>query len=107
MKLFTCLFLLWLSATSWAGESRPIATTPFLRLETGMHTARINRISVDAAARYVVTASEDKTARVWELATGKLLQTLRPPIGEGNEGKLFAVALSPDGQEVAVGGVDG
>jgi WD40 repeat protein len=72
-----------------------------------MHTAMINRISVDAAARYVVTASHDKTARVWELATGKLLQTLRPPMGDGNEGKLFAVALSPDGQEVAVGGFTG
>ncbi len=101
------LILLVLSIPSLAAESRPIATTPFLRLETGMHTAPIRRISVDAAARYVVTASDDKTARVWELATGKLLQTLRPPMGEGNEGKLFAVALSPDGQEVAVGGFTG
>lgn len=99
--------LLALSVPSLAVESRPIATTPFLRLETGMHTAMIRRISMDAAARYVVTASDDKTARVWELATGKLLQTLRPPIGEGSEGMLYAVALSPDGQEVAVGGFTG
>ncbi|MDD2776656.1 MAG: caspase family protein [Gallionella sp.] len=101
------LILLLLSATAGAAESRPIATTPFLRLETGMHTAKISRISVDAAARCVVTASKDKTARVWEVSTGKLLQTLRPPIGEGNEGRLDAVALSPDGKEVAVGGFTG
>jgi len=90
-----------------AADSPAVSDAPFLRLETSMHTAPIRRISVDAAARYVVTASEDKTARVWELATGKLLQTLRPPVGESNEGKLFAVALSPDGQEVAVGGWTG
>jgi WD40 repeat protein len=72
-----------------------------------MHTAHINRIAVDAAERYLVTASYDKTARVWELATGKLLRILRPPLGDGDEGKLYAVAVSPDGATVAVGGWTG
>ena len=31
---------------------------------------------------------------------------LRPPIGAGNEGKVYAVAISPDGKTVAVGGWD-
>jgi WD40 repeat protein len=77
---------------------------PFLRIETGMHTAPIIRISVDTAERYLVTASHDKTARVWDLQSGKLLQILRPPLGAGDEGKLYAVALSPNGTTVAVGG---
>lgn len=81
--------------------------TPFLRIETGMHTAPIRRIDVDAAERYLVTASHDKTARVWDLASGKLLQVLRPPLGSGNEGRLDAVAISPDGRTVAVGGWTG
>ncbi len=80
------------------------AAQPFLRIETGMHTAMITRIAVDQQERYLVTASDDKTARVWDLQTGKLLQILRPPIGEGNEGKLYAVAMSPDGNMVAVSG---
>lgn len=93
--------LLWLwGVAAWAAP----LDTPFLRLESGMHTAAIARIGVDAAERYVVTASYDKTARVWDLASGALLQVLRPPLGEGHEGKLYAVAISPDGQEVAVGG---
>jgi WD40 repeat protein len=96
-----------------AGPATPPApaggppTAPLLRLDTGMHTAGIIRIGLDAANRYLVTGSEDKTVRVWELASGRLLRTIRPPIGADNEGKIFSVALSPDGQTVAAGGVTG
>ena len=83
------------------------AAQPFLRIETGMHTATINRIAVDQQERYLVTASQDKTARVWDLQTGKLLRILRPPMGYGYEGRLMAVAISPDGNTVAVGGFTG
>ena len=72
-----------------------------------MHTAAIRRIAVDAAGRYAVTASRDKTARVWDLGTGKLLAVLRVPVGDGDEGKLYAVALSPDGRLIALGGWTG
>ena len=82
-------------------------TLPLPRLETGMHTAVIRRIATDAAGRWAVTASEDKTARVWEVASGRQLAVLRPPQDVGNEGKLEAVALSPDGAVVAVGGWTG
>jgi WD40 repeat protein len=94
-------------------EPRPIAsdagppTAPLPRIETGMHTAIINRIAVDSGGRFLVTGSNDKTARVWDAATGKLLQVLRPPQAEGNEGKVYAVALSPDGATVAIGGWTG
>lgn len=77
---------------------------PVLRIESGTHTAPIRALSVDAGGQLAVTASEDKTARVWDLATGRLLQTLRPPAGAGNEGKLYAAAISPDGNVVATGG---
>ena len=81
--------------------------TPFLRLETGMHTAPIRRIDVDRAERYLVTGSHDKTVRVWDLRDGRLLRTLRIPMGAGDLGKVYAVALSPDGDTVAVGGWTG
>ncbi len=72
-----------------------------------MHTAKIDRIDVDAAERILVTASLDKTARVWDLRDGKLLRVLRPPQGSGHEGELYAVAISPEGATVAVGGYTG
>ena len=70
-----------------------------------MHTAIIRRIAVDRAGRWAVTASDDKTARIWNLASGQLVRVLRVPLGEGAEGKLYAVALSPDGALVALGGI--
>lgn len=75
-----------------------------LRLDPGMHTAVIGRISVSADGRLLATASDDKTVKLWALPEGKLLRTLRPPIGPGNEGKVYAVALDPAGRWVAVGG---
>ena len=80
---------------------------PFLRIETGMHTAIINRISVDATGRLAATASDDKTVRLWSLPEGRPVGTLRVPIGNGPEGSLYSVALSPDGATVAAGGFVG
>jgi WD40 repeat protein len=80
---------------------------PMLRIETGMHTATIWRIGVDAANRFLVTASADKTVRVWDIPSGRLTRILYPPIGAGNDGKLYSVAISPDGQTVAAGGWTG
>ncbi|MDM8566597.1 caspase family protein [Candidatus Halobeggiatoa sp. HSG11] len=77
---------------------------PILRLETGMHTAKITNIDVDTAERFLVTGSHDKTVRLWSLPEGQLIRTFRPPIGKGNEGKIYAVAISPDGKTIAAGG---
>jgi len=77
---------------------------PFLRIEAGMHTAAIKRIAADATGRYLVTGSTDKTVRVWDLESGRLLKVLRPPLGDGNDGRVYSVAMAPDGATVACGG---
>ena len=75
-----------------------------LRLDPGMHTATIGRIGVSADGRLLATASDDKTVKLWALPEGKILRTLRPPIGPGDEGKVNAIALHPAGRWVAMGG---
>jgi len=77
---------------------------PFLRIDAGMHSGRINATATDAQNNYVVTASDDKTVRVWSLPDGRPLKTLRGPIGPGHQGQYYAVAISPDGDTVAAGG---
>lgn len=104
IALIAILFILSLSNISFSSEP---PKEPILRIETGMHTAMIRRIAVDSENRYLVTGSDDKTIRVWELSTGRLLRTIRPPIGGGHEGKIYAVAISPDGGRIAAGGWTG
>ncbi|MEI6157690.1 MAG: hypothetical protein WCP87_04930, partial [Atribacterota bacterium] len=76
---------------------------PIFRLETRMHTAAINSIDTDTNNSFIVTGSDDKTIRVWDRSTGKLIRILRPPLGDQNEGRINAVALSPDGATIACG----
>jgi len=77
---------------------------PVLRLETGQHIAAIRALSLSRDGQLALTASEDKTARLWEVPTGRLLRTLRPAVEDGKVGMFYAAALSPDGRVAALGG---
>lgn len=105
LTLIHFLLLVFITAQAPPATAQGGDTTgqPTLRIETGMHTDAILRIGVDAANLYFVTASFDNTVRVWELTTGRLLKTMRPPIGIGTT----AVAISPDGSIVAAAGWGG
>ena len=102
---FACLFPLQFRNNRAMAAEPP--AKPILRIETGMHTAMINRIGLDQANRWLVSTSDDKTLRLWELPAGRLTRIFRPPIGEGNEGKLYSVAISPAGKQIACGGWTG
>jgi len=104
--VFLALLALVATAIPAKADSEPPAA-PFLRIETGQHTAVINRLSADAGGRLVATASDDKTLRLWTAADGQLVATLRVPIGPADEGALYAVALSPDGRSVMATGNTG
>jgi WD40 repeat protein len=100
----------WLVGTLAAGVPGSAAgqtTAPILRVETGMHTTLIRRVVVDTARNRLITASDDKTIRVWQMPETRLLSVLRVPIDEGHEGQLFALAVSPDGTTVAAAGWTG
>jgi WD40 repeat protein len=53
----------------------------------------------------LATAGEDRTARLWDPATGEHLRTLRTPTGY--HGQIWGVAFSPDGRLLATAGADG
>ncbi|MEK7752060.1 MAG: hypothetical protein AAB654_09105 [Acidobacteriota bacterium] len=82
-------------------------TDPILRVETGMHTTLIRRVVVDPPRNRLITASDDKTIRVWQMPEARLVSILRVPIDKGHEGQLFGLAVSPDGRTVAAGGWTG
>lgn len=90
---------------AWAGTG--LDTRPIPRVETGTHIGYIYKLASEPAGKQLLSVADDKTARLWDAQTGRLLQTLRVPIGYGHEGQLYAAALSPNGKVAAVGGYTG
>jgi WD40 repeat protein len=96
-------------APAFAEDRGPNAGTdlydrPTLVIDPDMHTGKIKSQAVYAAGRFAVTGSGDRTVRVWSIAEGKLLRTIWIPVGLEKVGDVYAVAISPDGSTIAVGG---
>jgi WD40 repeat protein len=109
-KTWFLLGIVWILVSVQGAWLSVLAQTqePILRLEVGTHNAGIWAIAIDPPNRILVTGSEDKTVRVWDISgRGQLVRILRPPVGAGEEGQIFAVALSPDAGTVACGGRTG
>jgi WD40 repeat protein len=87
-----------------AAAAEGVRDKPFLALDAGGHTARVWKVLFTPDGKQVVTVSDDKTVRLWDVNTGQTVRVLRPPIGPGKEGKLYAAALAPDGSLLAVAG---
>ncbi len=85
----------------------PASGDPRLRIEVGTHVSAITSLDVDRLERFVLTASLDKTLRLWDLHSLALRRVFRVPLAGGPEGRLYAAALSPDGRIAATGGRTG
>jgi WD40 repeat protein/transcriptional regulator with XRE-family HTH domain len=60
------------------------------------HDGEVWSVAYSPDGRLIGTASQDKTARIWDSATGKLLLTLK-----GHTASVNGIAFSPDGKQVA------
>ena len=97
----TCLTLV--VASSAAEEPAP---RPYLVFDAGGHTAGVNKVCFTPDGQQLVTVSNDKTIRLWDVSTGEPLRVVRPAIGDGPAGMLNALALSRDGRWLAAGGYE-
>lgn len=70
--------------------------------ELAGHKGQVTGVGFVRGGRTVVSASWDETVRFWDVATKKETARFTPGVG-----KLTALAVSPDGTRVAVGGTDG
>jgi WD40 repeat protein len=82
----------------------PTLPTASLVLNTGSHNGPLRRVALDAAGRAAVTASDDKTAIVWQLDGLRARHVLRVPVGSGEVGRLYGAAWDPTGNLVALAG---
>jgi len=65
----------------------------------GGHTAAILAIAFSADGKLVLSGSDDRTVRLWDLQTGRELRRF-----DGLRGAVSAVAFSPDGKWAVAGG---
>ncbi len=99
MRWIAILVCMFMAGAGAAAEERPI-----LQLDTGGHMALIKVLAFTPDGKFIVSAGEDKVIRVWGWRKGVTVRTIRGQSGPGNEGKIYAMALSPDGRWLAVGG---
>lgn len=58
-------------------------------------------LAISSDSKTLVSGGDDKALKVWDLATGKLKQTIQSP-----SGIMLSVAISPDGQTIVSGSGD-
>lgn len=90
-----------------ASQAAVPSSVPQFRVDATMHTAAIGQIRADAPRNRVVTLSSDRTVRIWQLPSLRLIRVLRLPQEGSVEGLPVGLAISPDGRTVAVGGWTG
>jgi WD40 repeat protein len=77
----------------------------FLIVDPQGHNAIINDIVFSELTRELISVSDDKTVRFWEIEDQLLNRTMRPYSAQnGPEGMIYACDISPDGRILALGG---
>jgi WD40 repeat protein len=79
---------------------------PQLLLETGGHLATIKGLAfthTDGGA-YLISAGDDKVVRIWDWREGTAVRVLHGQLEPGPEGRIYALALSPNDRWLAVAG---
>jgi WD40 repeat protein len=72
-----------------------------LVLGIGHHTTPITALAFTPDSKQLVSASEDKTIRVWDLASRQTLRIIRGETGPSDFGKIGAMAVAPHGRLAA------
>jgi len=81
------------------GDLRP-ASSPRISSQKGLTSIKYAVALTPDGARFV-SGSSDKTIKVWDMRSSRLLYSL-----EGHTGQVFAVAITPDGAHVVSGSFD-
>ncbi|RYF85276.1 MAG: hypothetical protein EON98_07030, partial [Chitinophagaceae bacterium] len=85
----------------WLCISETKAQEPRLVLPVG-HSSLVECAAFSPDGNYVVTASSDKTIKIWEALTGRLLDELK-----GHTNDVNSLSFSADGKQLLSSSADG
>src|SRR5438552_190746 len=97
-RLFILLACLIFPAVSLAQNKQGKA---FLVLNAGGHTARVAQVAFSPDGRELISTSDDRTIRFWDIKSGEVRRIMRLPVYEATVGGHSTSALSPDGRTLA------
>jgi serine/threonine protein kinase len=89
------------SPTNKLTTRKKISEHSFLDKTLTGHSDSVRSVVYSPDGRYLASGSDDKTIKIWEVATGKELRTLT-----GHSDRVSSVAYSPDGRYLASGSSD-
>jgi WD40 repeat protein len=87
---------------SWLTILAATRESPALERTLSGHEHAAYAVALTPDGRQVVSASADRTLKVWNLTTGREERTL-----SGHANRVYAVAVTPDGQHVISASADG
>lgn len=88
----------------WVMSLSLVAQAPRIVINPQGHSGKVHNLIFTPDGNRLISISEDKTIRIWNVQTGEQVKKFESQIGDGYEGMLYASALSPDGKFLAVGG---
>ena len=71
---------------------------PVIQME---HSSSVESVAFSPDGKFIASGSYDKTIKLWNVKTGKLIYTLK-----GHRDSVLSVAFSPDGKFIASGSAD-
>ena len=86
--------------TAPLSEHDPLRVLPEVQI-LGGHSSWVTAVAWSPDGHHILTASRDRTARIWDATTGDNTLTLT------HTNSLSAVAWSPDGHHILTGSMDG
>lgn len=104
LLLVWCQMFILATASGAIGQEKK---TPILQLDTGGHMALVRDMVFTADGARLISASDDKTIRIWDIKKKRTVQILRGQIDFADGGKIYEIALSPDGRYLAAAGHTG
>lgn len=88
--------------TKTSPNSSPLGAAKKASLTSTLATeVAVNAIAISPDGQTIASGNVDKTVKIWNLQTGKVIYTL-----SGHKKEIWAIAISPDGKTLASGSGD-